>query len=252
MGAAWEWRAFRPPVTGQSLDHQVDALQAAIASTQAPQEWEEQDSYLVLRGQPHNFKLRAGCLEVKWLMARSPGGYGLWQDKEVWSFPLGPLAQKRLDQLDPRRRSPPPMQSPADLLAWLEGMADSTRVTVGKRRVRLVGEAVRVEVAEVTGLAAAPLLSICVDGYQLAPVRSMVERLKLDTWGRALSYVDLLTELLWWLPVLMEGEVAVGRVAESQPTGLEFLQGRPAGVRWWQRQHPPVAGGGGPTVGKPG
>lgn len=209
MGAAWEWRAFQPGASGSHSRSQggwPDRLR------NAPVEWwQEEDTYLVLPGLRHNLKLRSGVLEIKRWLQDQPGGYALWHDKEQWPFPLSrEQCRMLMPILTGEVGRAPGLESAADLIRWLRTGATGLGVwVVQKERSRLQVDGARVELARLRLPGVGRWHSICVDGYDLAAARHLVQEWHLDRWGRPLDYVAWLAELEWWLAGLSApGEVA--------------------------------------------
>lgn len=187
----------------------------------------EQDLYLVLPQCDHNFKLRSGALEMKWRVEQRAGGYSLWQDKVVWTFPLADetaaqvawAACQRQVRVQDRR-----IGSAQALVAWLRHLEPQLQVIpVLKQRARLDLGGARLEVAEMVLHQGNSLLSICVDGYHLPAVRAVVHRSGLIGWGRPMGYVEMLREAVWWLPALERKEEGTKRGQHPEPPVLGLL-----------------------------
>lgn len=216
MNAAWEWRAFQPRTSGSLLE--ATASLAGRLGVAAPTHIAaEADTYLVMSRLPHNIKLRRGSLEIKQKRAQRAGGYSLWLDKAVFTFPLSGEQAAGLWDLMPARRRPPSLalQSAHHLMTVLgQQYPDLSVVHLYKQRVRLdVGEA-RLEVVDLEIPGLSRWLSYCADGYSLQAVQDLVQLSGLRHGLKVMSYVDFLQEALWWFPALVGGGAPVhGRQA---------------------------------------
>ncbi len=209
MGLAWEWRAFRPADSTSSLQDLIAGLRIGDAG-ETPLIQHEEDRYLLIPGCPHSIKLRGGSLEVKWRVELRSGGYSLWVDKEIWPFPLGAGPMGALAATARRPRSPrPDLRTEVELIDWLSNLLPGVAVMPTlKERVRYQIGDIRMEVAHLTLPGGTRWYSVCVDGYDLRPVRDLVRQGRLQDWGRVMSYVQMLQEASWWLAATGCCEVA--------------------------------------------
>jgi hypothetical protein len=209
-GAAGEWRGF------QRASHDVRLLQVAAplaARLRVPPAASiatEDDTYLLVPGLLHNFKLRRGALEVKELLETAPGGYSLWEDKRVLSFPLEGERLAYVWNLLPGCgiARPKAIASVDQLFATVRAKANGLSVVpVRKHRVRLDNGAARIEVGGQELPRGFRLISYCADGRELQAVREMVAASGAEPGSRVMSWVEFLHEAIWWVPSLEREDV---------------------------------------------
>jgi hypothetical protein len=209
MRAAWEWRGFWAARAPTGLLELATPLAGRLGTDAPSRVVAEDDLYIVLPGQQHNLKLRRGALELKVLARRLPDGYSLWQDKQVWRFPLDREDSAQLWRRLPEECRQPiaRLDSPEELIWHLteRGMRPEI-VPVGKRRVRLRWRQARLELAHLELPHNVRMFSACAEGRELDWVRKLVTRSRLPVQGRSLSYVELLQEAAWWSPWINRSE----------------------------------------------
>lgn len=215
--AAWEWRGFRR-VENDCRLMELAAPLAEMLGLELPDGFATvDDTYLVLPGMCHNWKLRRGALEVKLLLARQAGGYSLWAEKQVMGFPLSRPQIAWLWSLLPAQGADRPFGAPGappetvpNVTALVEALRsrypDLSMVPVRKHRLRIVGDDARLELVGQELPRGYRLLSICVDGYALQAVQDLVRRGQLDAGSRLYDWVAFLQDAVWWVPSLVREE----------------------------------------------
>jgi hypothetical protein len=203
MRAAWEWRGFWAAEEDAGLRELAVGLGGRLGAVVPAEVVAEDDTYLVLPDLRHNLKVRRGRLELKVLLQSLPDGFSLWQDKQVWRFPLD-LEQMAavLERLPDHYEAPVmPFDSPRGLFEYLQQQDPRLAIVpVAKQRIRLRSGGSRLELAQVELSRGLQLMSACVDGYELDAVRALVRRSHLAARARSLSYVELLQETAWRFP----------------------------------------------------
>jgi hypothetical protein len=193
VSTSWEWRLFlalegEPPLAVRARELATQLGKPAHAME------DEEDLYWVVAALPHNLKVRGGQVELKrWVQTLEDEGLSCWEDKRRWSWPLSSLAAEELgfllgDTKDLGRE----VVSTDDFLEWTQERFGATSiVAVSKRRMRIDCGDSRLEIADVR-VGGITLRSFCVDGYDLAAVRSLIGAAKLREQGHVLSYPELL------------------------------------------------------------
>lgn len=192
MSAAWEWRGFGP--WNPSFDPKGELHQLALAMAVPPDisVMHDHDTYLLLPGVAHNLKLRRSGLEIKLFRQAAAGGFSLWEDKVIFSFPIA--AEAALwTWLGLPKPSPAPVRDPADLVALLRRQAPGLcAVSVSKDRWRLDSGNGRLELARLVLEDETVWFSVCADGYEADGVAALVHRIGYGPGLRLLGYVDFL------------------------------------------------------------